>query len=418
MKEVNNIYHGERLRFPAVRLLTYWAAAVLCLAGAVTAVEEPPKKPMQAADAAGAVVHSEKPKRPQMVRGGEKASEHRVLQRNLAGKPTIIQGNLGKLTTQGLRVNDENLKAEAKNTLQSLTIDILGATGLEILVPRDRVIVKDKQGKSHIRFEEEIHGMKVEGASMFMHLDKDENVFALNGEFVSEDSIPEEAELDCKAAMASALEQSGIEDGEWLTDCELSVVHGADGHGHLAWKRLISFHTETGLPQKDVLFGSATTGALVARHPKHWGARSLRTKNCGETTFNCPVVSTSSSMINTGDNSVDSAHNHAIKVYNYFAKRFGRDSLDGLGITVESNVRFDVDYSNAFWDDITRAFYYGDGDGKFPCKRTSQTLPTVLCLLNGSDSFFLLVNDRNPSHTTYRSTRYCSPRVHSWNHEL
>jgi len=152
-------------------------------------------------------------------------------------------------------------------------IEILGATGLETLVPENRVIVRDKTGKVHIRFEEEIHGMKVEGASMVMHLDKNGNVFALNGEFVSEDSIPNEAELDCEAAMASALEQSGIKDGEWLTDCELSIVLGADGNGHLAWKRLIGFHTNTGLPQKDALFGCATTGALVARHPKHSSAK-------------------------------------------------------------------------------------------------------------------------------------------------
>ena len=346
------------------------AAAALCLAGTAAAVE-PPKKPMHRA-AAAAVEQPEKPMRHQ---------EHRVLQRSPAGRPTIIHGNLGKLEYQGLRGNGNMMKAVAQNKIQGLTMDMMGATGNETMVPMARAIVKDTAGKSHIRFEEEIHGMKVEGASMVMHLDKDDNVFALNGEFVSEDTIPMEPEMDCEATMASALEQSGIEDGEWLTDCELSVVHGTDGNGHLAWKRVIGYHTENGLPQKDLLFGSAITGDLVARHPKNWGALSVRTNNCGGTTFNCPVASTSSSAINTGDDAIDAAHNHAIDVYNYFSQRFGRDSFDGFGTTIESNVHFDVDYVNAFWDDVAKAFTYGDGDGKLACNDASKTLLAVCSLL-------------------------------------
>jgi len=420
MKELSNhdvVYHGgqrQRRGFPgnAVRVLTWAAAAALCLAAETSASVEAPKKPMQggADTAAGAVEHSEKAKRPpRVLRSGDEAPDHRVVQRNLAGKPTIMQGNLGKLEHhQGLRGDGDNLKAAAQHTFQNLTMDLLGATGHETLVPDIRVIIKDKQGQSHIRFVEEIHGMKVEGAAMVMHLDKDNNVFALNGEFVSEDSVPTEAELDCEAAMASALEQSGIEDGEWLTDCELSVVHGADGNGHLAWKRLIGFNTENGQPQKDALFASATTGALVARHPKHWGALSLTTRDCGETTFSCPVVSTSSSTINTGDDAIDGAHNHAIDVYNYFSQRFGRDSIDGFGMTIESHVHFDVDLNNAFWSDATKALYYGDGDGKF----TGQLLASqtrLACLFSGSHSLFLHANDRISVQTAWRGTRCCSP---------
>ena len=372
------------------RLLTpACAAAALCMASTASAVEPPkePKNPATPVAAAGTIEQPETTKPQKVVRSIGTAPEHRVLQRNPAGKPTIIHGNLGKLEYQGLRGNG-NLKAVAQQKLKGLSIDMMGATGLETLLPNNQVIAKDKAGKSHIRFEEEIHGMKVEGASMVMHLDKDDNVFALNGEFVSEDSIPTEAELDCEAAMISALQQSGIEDGEWLTDCELTVIYGADGNGHLAWKRLIGFNTENGQPQKDVLFASATTGALVAHHPKLWNARSLTTKNCGQTTYYCPVASTSSSMINTGDDAIDGAHNHAFDVYNYFSQRFGRDSMDDFGMTIESSVHYDFNLVQAYWDSISQALYYGDGDGKFTHQVASQTF--LANLFSVTHSFYCM----------------------------
>jgi len=48
MKEVNNIYQGKGSRNPVRRLMC--AAAAVFLAGAVGAVEESPKRPMQGDD--------------------------------------------------------------------------------------------------------------------------------------------------------------------------------------------------------------------------------------------------------------------------------------------------------------------------------------------------------------------------------
>ena len=60
---------------------------------------------------------------------------------------------------------------------------------------------------------------------------------------------------------------------------------------------------------------------------------------------------------------------------------FKDPSFDGFGTTIESNVHFDVDYVNAFWDDVAKAFTYGDGDGKLACNDASKTLLAVCSLL-------------------------------------
>ncbi len=63
----------------------------------------------------------------------------------------------------------------------------------------------------------------------------------------------------------------------------------------------------------------------------------------------------------TGDMAVREAYRHTGSVWNYFNTVHGRNSLDGLGMTLESCVHVGRNYSNAFWDGSRMGF--GDGDG-------------------------------------------------------
>ena len=63
----------------------------------------------------------------------------------------------------------------------------------------------------------------------------------------------------------------------------------------------------------------------------------------------------------TGDMAVREAYRHTGSVWNFFNKVHGRNSLDGLGMTLKSCVHVGRNYSNAFWDGSRMGF--GDGDG-------------------------------------------------------
>jgi Zn-dependent metalloprotease len=63
-----------------------------------------------------------------------------------------------------------------------------------------------------------------------------------------------------------------------------------------------------------------------------------------------------------GDVAVDEAHASSGQVWDLFADRFGRASMDGKGSTVTVTVHFGVNYDNAFWDG--QQLVFGDGDGE------------------------------------------------------
>ncbi len=67
----------------------------------------------------------------------------------------------------------------------------------------------------------------------------------------------------------------------------------------------------------------------------------------------------------TGITDVDRAYEYAGITYDFFATKFGRDSLDGKGLPLKSSVRYcstdpetDCPFSNAFWNG--KQMLYGD----------------------------------------------------------
>ncbi len=87
----------------------------------------------------------------------------------------------------------------------------------------------------------------------------------------------------------------------------------------------------------------------------------MNIQNCLQTKTNCQTVSASNTAINTGDIAINTAHNNAIDTYNYYRTKFGRDSIDNMGMTLTSNAHYDVRLNNAYWGG--GQMFYGDGDG-------------------------------------------------------
>ncbi|NLX08454.1 MAG: peptidase M4 family protein [Chloroflexi bacterium] len=66
----------------------------------------------------------------------------------------------------------------------------------------------------------------------------------------------------------------------------------------------------------------------------------------------------------TGDPAVDEAYDGSGHTYDLFSEIFGRDSIDGRGLQLDSTVHYQSSYDNAFWNG--QQMVYGDGDEDLP----------------------------------------------------
>lgn len=267
----------------------------------------------------------------------------------------FVSGDLGQIDTAAV-------KESAQAALHDVIARDMGGTGREHMVPGK--VMTDRNGNLHVRFTQEINGIALEGASMVLHATPEGQVYAANGEFVKVDALPDAPSLPAEYALDSAMASQHIQ-GVLHDAPALAYVLGQDGIGHLAWRVTVNYENDVG-PQRDTIFADTETGELVARHPRfHYaeGTASMDTQDCGNKKSDrfCRTVSTSSAVITTGDSAIDSAHNFALATYDYYWNTFGRDSIDGGGMTLISRVHYDRNYNNAFWDGTQMT--YGDGDG-------------------------------------------------------
>ena len=66
----------------------------------------------------------------------------------------------------------------------------------------------------------------------------------------------------------------------------------------------------------------------------------------------------------TGDESVDEAYDGSGATYDLYKEVYGRNSIDGQGLRLDSTVHYDEGYDNAFWNG--QQMVYGDGDENLP----------------------------------------------------
>lgn len=277
----------------------------------------------------------------------------------------LARGNFGKIDTS----NDASAQAGAKSILENLP----GASNKDKFVPKGRPMTPVGSNSKHIRFTQQIHGYDVEGASVVVHTDEDGNVIGMNGELVSEASVPPGPTIGAGQAIKAALDQSRVpsEEHKNCSQPKLTVVRGLDdGLAHLSWTCTVRYDTtgEDGYlkPFKDQIYATATgeTPKLLHVAPKIYGAMVMQTENCNQSTRRCSLVEPGgdlSQTLATGDDAIDMAHNYAMATYDYYFDRFGRDSIDNNGMTLKSRVHYDRNYNNAFWDGSQMT--YGDGDG-------------------------------------------------------
>jgi Zn-dependent metalloprotease len=75
-----------------------------------------------------------------------------------------------------------------------------------------------------------------------------------------------------------------------------------------------------------------------------------------------------------GGPGADEAYEHVETVRQFYQQVFGRNSLDGSGLSIDSSVHYGTNFSNALWNG--QQMVYGDGDGKV-CTRFTVDLDVI-----------------------------------------
>jgi Zn-dependent metalloprotease len=289
----------------------------------------------------------------------------------------FLFGNLGRIEVRASRgfasvplsdYDHESIKRAAARAIESILASRRILDGDEDIRPTEQDASVDEEGDYHVRLQQYVDGMPVEGSSLMVHFRNDGIIYATNGEVSSSTDIMDMGGepmrfglLECDDAVDLAAQEAGIASGSWISDCENAAVRGFDGVGHVAFKRLIGYQLPGEHYQRTVVFANKIDGRLLALHPRTHGEKSLLTYDCMGRSDDCSLRSNSTLPINTPMVSLNAAHNFTIATLDYYMSEFGRDSFDGRGMAVVSYANYGDDYSNAFWDG--EACWYGSGDG-------------------------------------------------------
>ena len=272
-------------------------------------------------------------------------------------------------------------------------------------------VQKDELGMTHVRFNQSINGVNVEGAEVVVHFNEDNEVVSVNGrtnQTLAEANVDTKASLSSEAAIKAA--KSSVNASKELTYEPTSelVVYPFEGENHTAYKVNVNFMGEE--PGNWYVFVDAKTGKVIDQynammhadkpktqkgtglgvlgerrelhitrvkepksgtkfaladyaHANLGGIETYDAKNDNTASNDTLYVGNSAAFNGDYDRAAVDAHYNSEKVYEYFLKEHGRNSLDGEGMAIISKVHYGTNYNNASWNG--RWMTYGDGDGEF-----------------------------------------------------
>lgn len=116
------------------------------------------------------------------------------------------------------------------------------------------------------------------------------------------------------------------------------------------WRKLRALRT----PASAAAQGLLASGVALAATP------AITVFNCNSTTSlpGLPVANPG----NAGDLAIKRAFDETTQVAKFYKAIFNRNSVDNLGMTLQSSIHYGVKYNNAFW--TGGQMVYGDGDGQ------------------------------------------------------
>lgn len=256
---------------------------------------------------------------------------------------------------------------------------------------------KDDIGDTFVEFAQEIDGLPVEGCMLSVHFDKQGAVASVSGHVLEDKTLASAggAEIPESEAVETAKRQFTYESLKDEPKAE-KLIAGIGDKNHTVFKVSIHYlkpnvgsyfvyvdaHTGEVLKTENRIRNDGpATGSGVdvqgktrnlnlyyskgnyymynAVNPAATGIYTLSLSN-GTDVYD-DVYNSKNTFDTDYFKAPVSAHYFAGRVLDFYRKLFGRNSLDGNGMRIDSYTHYGVDYSNAFWDGAE--IVYGDGDG-------------------------------------------------------
>jgi len=224
---------------------------------------------------------------------------------------------------------------------------------------------------AHLRFDQVYQGLPVFGRQLVVHLDPDQRIVAVNGQFHPQIAIATSPAVTPEAALAVALldlrgkqldpdELARIAIHPLPARTRLVVYVDERGAAALAWQLTILTTTPLG---QWTYFVNARRPLVIHAFDTIMHGKRRRTFTAQNTTRVPGRL-----IIDEGERSRDAvaqaAHDGAGIVYDYYFNTFRRDSIDGRGMPLISTVNFGSDpqdAENAAWVGEYNQMIYGDG---------------------------------------------------------
>jgi len=262
----------------------------------------------------------------------------------------------------------------------------------------------DFPGRRRLRFDQRVGGVRVFGAQLVQEVGDDGGTLSVSG------TIDESLSLDVRATLgadqaAREAERASPRGATAVGEPELVVLVREAGPV-LCWTTWVRLDH-----QLERVFVDARLGGIVHRYSDLrtetavglgagvWGDRKKVSADSSGGRFRAedrlrpPALATydlryslsaAGEALSTGridpalvatdadndwtDGAVVDAHAYAGWTYDYYFKRHGRRGIDGRDLAVRSVTHFvprSFEFANAFWDPLSNAMYYGDGDREF-----------------------------------------------------
>ncbi|MFC3345772.1 cadherin-like beta sandwich domain-containing protein [Paenibacillus abyssi] len=266
----------------------------------------------------------------------------------------------------------------------------------------------DDLGKRHIMYQQKVNGVPVYGHYIQLHLDKANRVYAVNNKTeptLQKQRIDTVPGLTPDEAVASLVSELEIEEGmsidlsQAIYDTAI-MIYPYQGVNYLTYEINLAYD----IPElgRWTAYVDAHNGKIIEKYSTikfssekadnvgyNGDTKKLNVYNEEGTYFLYDVTRVGMQGIytfdyNTSDPETDSigiasstdpngfaphavdAHYNAGVVYDYYADKLGRNSIDGAGMAVQSIVHYSEDgngYDNAFWDGMFGIMVYGNGSG-------------------------------------------------------
>lgn len=235
-----------------------------------------------------------------------------------------------------------------------------------------RVEPDTQLGYAHVRLNQVHHNIPVFGRQLVVHLDPQENVVAVNGQFAPNLNVstqpsltPDDAETialkDLLEEQLDVAERARVVTEILREKTRLMIYIDEFGKATLTWH--VTILTDTPLGQW-YYFVNARRPIVTHRFDSVNNAKVRRTYSAD----NRPTIP-GRLVIEEGERArndaiAQAAHDNAGKVYDYFFGAFKRDGIDGRGSPMVSTVHYGSDpedAENAAWIGERQQMIYGDG---------------------------------------------------------